>query len=45
MIDDKGRTWFTCARPAGREAPRSAGKAPDNPSAKLFPVTKAGRAL
>jgi hypothetical protein len=44
MIDDKGRTWFT-SRVHGPQSSAFCRQGSDNPSAKLFPVTKAGRAL
>ncbi len=44
MIDNKGRVWFT----AGIPSPVNSAfcqKGSDHPSAKLFPVTRAGRQL
>jgi hypothetical protein len=44
MFDSKGRVWFT-ARIHGREPPAFCRKGSDHPSAKLFPVERAGRQL
>jgi hypothetical protein len=44
MIDGKGRVWFT-ARIHGPATPAFCQKGSDHPSAKLFPVERAGRQL
>jgi hypothetical protein len=44
MLDDKGRAWFT-SRIHGQPASAFCGKGSSHPSAKAFPVTKAGRQL
>jgi hypothetical protein len=44
MIDHKGRAWFT-ARIHGPKASAFCGKGSEHPSAKLFPVERAGRSL
>jgi hypothetical protein len=44
MLDEKGRAWFT-SRVHGPQASAFCQKGSEHPSAKLFPVTKAGRAL
>jgi hypothetical protein len=44
MLDHKGRAWFT-SRIHGPQATAFCRKGSDHPSAKLFPVERAGRAL
>ena len=44
MFDDKGRVWFT-TRIRGASTPAFCKKGSDHPSAKLFPIDRAGRGV